>query len=93
MGKLEEPFRAICGPGLDFDDSCGVSSSQAEQRSSGGCKPPEGPYADLVIDISLCASPMVAPTIRHAENLSFRFFVYYFEHGIQPYAKCQAIQL
>ena len=37
-GRLERPFRAICGPGAGFDDSCGVSSSQAEQLSHGGSK-------------------------------------------------------
>jgi len=39
-GGLERPFRAICGSGAGFDDSCGVSSGQGEQLSHGGCKGP-----------------------------------------------------
>ena len=40
QGKLERPFRAICSPRTGFDDSCGGSSSQAEQFGPGACKPP-----------------------------------------------------
>ena len=39
-GGLERPFRAICGSGAGFDESCGVSSSQGEQLSHGGPKAP-----------------------------------------------------
>ena len=32
--RLERPFRASCGPGAGFDDSCGVSSSRVGDESS-----------------------------------------------------------
>ena len=39
-GRARAAISSHLRPGAGFDDSCGVSSSQGQQRSSGACKPP-----------------------------------------------------